>query len=117
MGEVEALRIGFGTFPIILIGFLFGPLAGASVGAVANLLGALISLAGAVIPQFILVAALGRAYRLFFGKFSGALELSLAFFSIAICLFLNSVLLISYFMNTLYGTPSRFMLLGRLIGF
>lgn len=68
MGEVEALRIGFDTFSIILIGFLFGPLAGASVGAVANLLGALISLTGAVMPRFTPICCTRQSLSVIFWK-------------------------------------------------
>lgn len=116
LGGVEALRIGFGTFPIVLSGFLFGPLMGAIVGGIANLLGLLIRGVGAPLPHFVLVAALGGACPVIFWKILGSKRSYWGlFFPIALSLFLNSVILISFFMHDLFGVPYGFMIPGRLI--
>lgn len=39
----ESLRIGFGTLPIMLSGYMFGPFAGALTGIVADLVGVMIN--------------------------------------------------------------------------
>lgn len=116
LGDVEALRIGFGTLPIVLAGFLFGPLAGALVGTGANILGALISSSGPIMPHFILVAALGGACPVLFWRLRGSSQSYLELFiSIGLSMMLNSVLLISFFMNDLFGVPYAYMLPGRLL--
>ncbi len=60
IGSVEGVRIGFGHFPVILAGLLFGPMAGCLVGIVADIGGYLIDPAktGAFLPQLTLVAGL-----------------------------------------------------------
>jgi len=116
LAGVDALRIGFGTFPIVLAGFLFGPWAGAMVGALANLLGALIFPTGAIMPQFIAIAALGGACPIIFWRILGSHRTYFwLLLAIGTSLLINSVGLISFFMNQLYGTPYEFMLTGRLV--
>lgn len=116
IGEVEALRIGFGTFPIILAGFLFGPIAGAMVGTVASILGAIISAVGPPLPHFTLVAALGGACPVIFWKILGSRKNYVwLFIAIGLSMMINTVGLVSFFMNDLFGVPYAFMLPGRLI--
>lgn len=116
IGEVEALRIGFGTFPIILAGFLFGPIAGAMVGSVASLLGAIISGIGPPLPHFVLVAALGGVCPVIFWKILGSRRNYVwLFISIGLSMMINTVGLVSFFMNDLFGVPYAFMLPGRFI--
>lgn len=116
IGEVEALRIGFGTFPIILAGFLFGPIAGAMVGSVASLLGAIISGIGPPLPHFVLVAALGGVCPVIFWKILGSRRNYVwLFISIGFSMMINTVGLVSFFMNDLFGVPYAFMLPGRFI--
>jgi ECF transporter S component (folate family) len=55
---VENVRVGLGTFPILLAGIMFGPLFGALVGILADLAGFFISPMGAYMPHFTLVSAM-----------------------------------------------------------
>ncbi len=57
-GGVENIRVGFGAFPILIAGVLFGPLYGAVVGIVADIGGFMISPIGAYMPHFTLVSAM-----------------------------------------------------------
>lgn len=60
-GGTEIVRIGFGGFPIIFAGIVFGPLAGGIVGAVGDIIGMIISPMGPYMPHFTLSAALTGA--------------------------------------------------------
>ena len=58
IGAVEGIRIGFGSFPPILAGIMFGPGAGGIVGAIGDIMGYYMNPMGAYIPLFTLSAAL-----------------------------------------------------------
>jgi len=59
IGTVEGIRIGFGDFPTIFAGIMFGPLAGGIVGALGDFLGFFINPSGFYFPPIALSAALG----------------------------------------------------------
>ena len=59
LGGMPALRIGFGTLPIMISGMLFGPLIGALTGVVADLIGVMLNpMGGTFFPGFTLSAAM-----------------------------------------------------------
>lgn len=59
LAGLPALRIGFGSLPVIIAGILFGPLVGGAVGMVADLIGFIINpMGGAYFPGFTVSAAL-----------------------------------------------------------
>lgn len=58
LGGLPALRVGFGSVPIILSGMLFGPLIGGITGVISDLLGYMMNPQGAYFPGFTLSAAL-----------------------------------------------------------
>lgn len=59
LAGLPALRIGFGSLPIIISGILFGPLVGGVVGTVADLIGFMLNpMGGAYFPGFTISAAL-----------------------------------------------------------
>jgi len=59
LAGLPALRIGFGSLPVIIAGILFGPLVGGAVGVVADLIGFMINpMGGAYFPGFTVSAAL-----------------------------------------------------------
>lgn len=59
LGGLPVLRIGFGNLPLIISGMMFGPLVGAVVGIVSDIVGYLINpMGGAYFPGFTLTAAL-----------------------------------------------------------
>ncbi len=61
IGGVEGVRIGFGHFPIILAGLLYGPLAGALVGGAADIIKTLIFPTGPYTPLITIAYALTGA--------------------------------------------------------
>ncbi len=115
IGGIEGIRIGFGTFPIIFGGILFGPLLGALTGALADIIGFAVSPMGPYVPHFTLTAAL-------YGALSGALSylpvrskgLRL-FLAVAIPQTGVGCLLTPYFLHTLFGMPWKVLLLPRLV--
>ncbi len=58
IGGVENIRLGLGPFPILLAGVLFGPLIGAIVGILADLIGFTLSNMGGYMPHFTIVSAM-----------------------------------------------------------
>jgi len=67
LGGLPALRVGFGSIPLIISGMMFGPLVGGLTGVVADLTGFLINpMDGTFFPGFTLTAAL-------YGVISGVL--------------------------------------------
>jgi len=59
LGGLPALRVGFGSVPIIMSGMMFGPVVGGITGVVADLVGYLINpMGGTFFPGFTLSAAL-----------------------------------------------------------
>ena len=116
IGGVEALRIGFGTFPIILAGFLYGPWVGGIVGALSNILGFILIPVGGFMPHFVVVSALGGVFPiLFFRLFGSSWTYWGLLLAIGLSLGINGILFISYLMNSLYGTPYSYILPGRIL--
>ncbi len=117
IGGVEGIRLGFGALPIIMAGVYFGPLAGGVVGAVADVVGFFLSPMGAYMPHFTLTSALTGAipglvrYRNE-GEGTALFEL---FIFIGIGQALTSVLLVPYFLQTLFGVPMAVTLFPRLV--
>lgn len=67
LGGLPALRVGFGTIPLIIGGMMFGPIVGGVIGAVSDIVGYMINpMGGAFFPGFTLTAAL-------YGVFAGIL--------------------------------------------
>ncbi|WP_175438355.1 folate family ECF transporter S component [Fusibacter sp. 3D3] len=58
LGGLPALRVGFGSVPIMLSGMLFGPLMGGITGFISDLLGYMMNPQGAYFPGFTLSSAL-----------------------------------------------------------
>jgi len=58
---VEGVRIGFGHFPVLMAGVLYGPLAGAIVGGASDLIGYFLSPLGPYMPHFTVIAMLTGA--------------------------------------------------------
>ncbi|MFW5788288.1 MAG: folate family ECF transporter S component [Halanaerobiales bacterium] len=115
---VESIRIGFGGLPIILAGITMGPLAGGIVGALADLLGFWINPVGAYMPHFTITAFLtgfipGIIFLYFFRGKNNYLSLLL---SIAPGQIITSIILVPYFINTLFGAPLTPILIPRIIG-
>lgn len=115
IGGIEGIRIGFGTFPTILSGLLFGPFLGALTGALADIIGFALSPMGPYFPHFTLTAAL-------YGALPGILvHLPLrsrthrVLLAVAVPQVGVGCLLTPYFLHTLFGMPWKVLLIPRLI--
>ncbi|MBA3061832.1 MAG: folate family ECF transporter S component [Atribacteria sp.] len=118
IGGVEGIRIGFGGLPIILGGFLFGPLSGGLIGAISDVIGYFINPMGAYMPHFTLTSALTGIIPALVLKLSqknepNVLELGIA---IAVGQTITSLILVPYFLHTLFGLPWKILMPPRIIG-
>jgi len=118
IGGIEGIRIGFGGLPIILGGVLFGPLSGGLVGAISDLVGYFINPMGAYMPHFTLTSALTGIIPALVLKLSqknepNVLELGTA---IAAGQIITSLVLVPYFLHTLFGFPWKILMPSRIIG-
>jgi len=103
---VEIVRIGFGALPLVLAGIMYGPWAGAAVGAASDILGFLLSpLGGPYLPHFTLTAALTGFLA---GVMSQAIKFKGIYRSLLICaaaLIPTKGVLIPLFQAWLFGLP------------
>lgn len=108
-GGTEAIRIGFGGYPVIFAGIVFGPLAGGIVGAVGDLIGMVVSPMGAFMPHFTLVAALTGiipgVIMLMFKEPKAKTNFGKLLIAIAIGQVITSVFMTPYFMEKLFSIP------------
>ena len=97
------LKIGFTFIPIFLAGYLFGPVKGALVGGVADLLGALLFPIGAYFPGFTLTCALeGATYGSLLHKKQTPARILIA---VGIVQLVLGLLVNTYWISILYGSP------------
>lgn len=99
--------VTFGGFPIILAGFLFGPLSGGIVGFLADILGFILVPSGPYLPWFTLTSSLaGVIPALLLLPFKQKVP---ALWKIMAAIFLGqlttNVLLVSYFQQIYFGIP------------
>ncbi len=118
-GGVEIVRIGFGGYPVIFAGIVFGPLAGGIVGAVGDVIGHFMSPMGPYMPHFTISAALtgilpGIIMMLFRDKESKSSFWKLTI-AIAVGQITTSIFLVPYFMETLFSVPMVTTVPGRVI--
>lgn len=118
-GGTEIVRIGFGGYPIIFAGIVFGPLAGGIVGALGDIVGMLISPMGAYMPHFTLTAALTGIIPGLIMKNckdrSCKSSLPRLLLAIGVGEIITSIILVPYFMNTLFSVPYVTSIPPRLI--
>jgi ECF transporter S component (folate family) len=107
LGGIHFGMVSFGGFPIILAGLLFGPLEGAIVGAVSDVLGFPFMPKGPYIPYFTVTAALtGMIPALILSpRENKAQTLSHVFISILIGQAVTKVLLVPYFQYLAFYWP------------
>ena len=117
IGGVEGIRIGFGALPIIFAGILFGPLAGGIVGGLSDLLGYMINPMGAYMPHFTLTSFLTGFIPAFFFHYVFRKRADFIYLLIAIAIgqVLTSIILIPYFISSLFGLSMEVLLIPRLI--
>ncbi|MFH1453100.1 MAG: folate family ECF transporter S component [Armatimonadota bacterium] len=102
-------NINFGGFPIILSGFLFGPLWGGVVGGLSDILGYPLFPRAAYHVYFtltsVLTGILPALIYSFFRQDKNKPSFLLITVSIFIGQFITSVYMVSYFMSQLFGYP------------
>lgn len=117
-GGVEIVRIGFGGYPIIFAGLVFGPLAGGIVGTIGDIIGHFASPMGPYMLHFTMTAALtgiipGLIMMLFKEPKNSFWKLTVA---IGVGQIVTSIFLVPYFMKTLFSVPMITTVPGRVIG-
>ena len=117
IGGVEGIRIGFGGFPTILAGIIFGPVSGGIVGAIGDIVGYSINPAGPYMPHFTLTAALtGIIPALVIMPFKkGIPGFWLLLFAIATGEIITSAILVPYFLQMLFNIPMLVSLPAKII--
>lgn len=99
--QTPLFRIGFGFVALVLAGVLLGPVEAMIVGAVADIIGALLFPSGPFYPGFTLTSALtGFTYGLFLHK---KVTLLRTIFACAIVEFVLGLLLNTLWIHNLYG--------------
>ncbi|MDQ7822360.1 MAG: folate family ECF transporter S component [Candidatus Eremiobacteraeota bacterium] len=100
--------VNFAGFPIILAGFLFGPLEGGLVGAISDILGYPLFPEGPYLPFFTLTSALTGIIPALTVKFSGIrgqIPLWLLILAIFTGQCITKVLLVPYIFSVYFGVP------------
>ena len=106
------LKIGFSFIPIVVAAMLYGPLGGAAVAGLGDLIGALLFPNGPFFPGFTLTALLtGLVFGLFLKKNQKPLPVLLA---VGINQLILSLLLNTLWISMLYGSPFFPTLVSRL---
>lgn len=107
------LKIGLGFVPVVIAAALFGPRCGALVGAMSDFLGAVLFPIGPYFPGFtISLGITGVAFGLAVHKKANAVKIVLAslFDQLVLSLLLNS-----YWISVLYGSPYWGVLGSRIV--
>lgn len=109
--------INFGGLPIILAGLIFGPVSGAVVGGVSDMLGYPLFPQGPYFPHFTLTSALaGMIPAMIYNTFKHNKQkpsFILLMISIFIGQFITSALLVSYFKQILLNIPFKLSFIQR----
>lgn len=105
-------KIGFAFVPVVICAMLYGPVYSAILGGLADFLGAILFPIGAYFPGFTFTAALiGFVFGLFLYKKS---NLILIIFSVILTQLILSLLLNSYWISFVYGSPYNAVLISRI---
>jgi len=118
-GGVEMVRIGFGSYPLIFTGIVFGPIAGGIVGAIGDFVGFAINPMGPYMPHFTAVAALtGILPGLIMGMFKdreSKTNIWKLLIAITVGQVVTSIFLTPYFMQLLFSVPMITTVPGRVV--
>lgn len=107
------MRIGFGFVPVVLTAILFGMVPAAIVAALGDFLGALLFPVGPYFPGFTLTAALtGLTFGFFLYKKNSVVNTALA---VGIVQFVLGLLLNTWWIHVLYGSPFAALLATRVV--
>lgn len=113
---INGNRIGFGHIPLLLAGFLLGPLAGAATGAIGDIIGGILfPTGGAYFPGFTLSAMVVGLIPGLACKLSGSRTLKpWQIISIVIITeIISSVFMNSLWISMMAGTPFQASLIAR----
>lgn len=118
IGPIEGIRLGFGAFPVIFAGIAFGPVAGALVGGLGDIVGFFINPMGPYMPHFTLTAALTGALPGLVVHLSGGRPLTVRRLLLAIAAgqLVSSVLLVPLFLKQLFGIPLTATVPAKIVG-
>lgn len=106
-------KIGFGFIPIAAAAILLGPVEAAVCGGLADFLGATLFPIGPYFPGFTATAALtGLVFGLFFHKEQTPLHVACA---VLINQFILGLLVNTYWISLLYGSPFKELLATRVV--
>ena len=106
------LKIGFSFVPIVVAAIFYGPIAGGLVGAIGDVISAVLFPVGAYFPGFTLTAFLtGAVFGWFFRKNVSVLNVV---FSVLIVQGVISQVLNTYWISFLYGSPYMPLFMTRL---
>lgn len=96
-------KISFSFVPIVIAAMMYGPVASGAVAAIADFLGAILFPAGAFFPGFTFTALFnGVVYGVFLKKKQSMGNIIIA---VTITHLVGSLLLNTYWISMLYGTP------------
>lgn len=101
--------VNFGGFPIIFAGVVFGPIVGAVVGGVGDVVSFIVRPTGPFMPHFVLTSALTGIIPGIIMKLLKAELPKFPLWKILVAIFIGqvttSVLMVPYFRNILFGHP------------
>ena len=107
------IKIGFAFLPVVLAGMILGPISAAIVAALADFIGATLFPIAAFFPGFTLTAFFtGLLFGLFLHKKADLKNIILASFATQI---ICSLLLNSYWISIISGTPFLVLMPARLL--
>lgn len=110
----ESIKIGFSFIPNMLIGFLFGPIAGAIFGGFADLLKYIVSPTGPFFPGFTISAVVG-GFIYGIVLYRKPLRILRVFSANALVTLFVNTLLNTYWLSILYGNAFTAILPLRII--
>lgn len=106
------IKIGFSFVPIVVAAILYGPVAGGLVGAIGDVMSAILFPVGAFFPGFTLTAFLtGAVFGWFLHKKVSVLNVVL---SVLVGQILISQFLNTYWISFLYGSPYWLLFMTRI---
>ncbi|MDY3868405.1 MAG: folate family ECF transporter S component [Pyramidobacter sp.] len=115
LGGVEGFRIGFGAFPLVFAGLVYGPAGGAIVGTAGDLLGYFINPMGGYLPIFTLTAALRGFLPGLIWKMTGRPLTWTGVFLPLLASGLCSALSVPFLLNAMFKVPLTVTLPGHLL--
>ena len=117
---LPTIRAGFGEVPLVISGYLFGPVIGGISGLVADLIGFIINPQGPYHPGFTLssilwgvIPGITNIYFKKLGRKENLYSFIKVLITITICIVIISLGLDTYFLSKLYGKGFIILLPGR----